>query len=147
MSLHPTNELVAVTWLKGITDLGSRVATTLPTDTATWSASGFVQVTTVGGTPEITMPVAKPVLSVDCWAVAPNTGNPPWNKANQLAEYVRTAVHAHAETPRTVDLPSTYNDARVLTAYMLTEPRRIRNDDADYAHYSFDLHISWVEIP
>lgn len=146
MSLHPTNELVAVAWLKGVTGLGDRVATELPSDNTSWAASGFVQVTAIGGTPEATMPVARPAISVDCWAVNADTGRPPWGRANQLAEYVRAAVHDHTATPRAVTMPAAYAGARVLTAYMLNEPRRIRTDPADYARFNFDLHLSWIEL-
>jgi hypothetical protein len=146
VSLHPTNELVAVAWLKGVTDLGGRVATELPADEVSWADGGFVQVTGIGGSPERTMPVAKPVVSLDFWACAPGSGRPPWGKANQLAEHVRADVHAHATTARTVTLPSAYSDARVITAYLLTEPRRVRSDVAYWAHYTADLHLSWVEL-
>jgi hypothetical protein len=147
VSLHPTNELVAVGWLRGITELGDLVATDLPQDNTTWSASGFVQVTAIGGSPEATLPIAKPVFSLDFWACNPDSGKLPWWKANQLAEHVRAAVHDHEDTPRLVALTGAYNDARVLTGYLVTEPRRIRDDAADFAHFSADLALAWVEIP
>lgn len=146
MSLHPTNELVAVGWLKGVAALDDNVATELPADNTTWSASGFVQVTAIGGTPELTVPVARPVLSLDFWACNPNGTKLPWWKANQLAEHVRAAVHDHAGTPRLVALTGNYNDARVLDAWFVNEPRRIRSDDANYAHFTADLGLAWVEV-
>lgn len=147
MGLHPNSELVGVAWLKAVTGLGDTVATDVPGDQSTWSASGFTQVSAVGGSPGRTFPIAKAVLSLDFWATNPNSGRPPWGKAAQLAEHVRAGVHDHGAVPRIVALPATYNGARVVTAYLLTEPRRIRSDVADLAHYSADLALSWVELP
>lgn len=148
MSLRPTSELVAVSWLRGVTGLSSSmVATELPADNSTWSASGFVQVMGVGGSPNIYVPVAQPVIQVDCWAVNPNSAKPPWGKANQLAELIRMGCLDHANVGRTLtDFPAAYNDARVLTAYPISEPRRIRDDSADFAHYTMDLQFMWVEV-
>lgn len=147
MSLHPNGELVTVAYLRQITGLAGNVATALPADQTSWSDIGFVQVAGVGGSPDRTQPLAKPVLSLDFWATNPDTGRPPWNKASQLAEHVRADVHAHATTPRLVVTPAGYANARVITAFLLTEPRRIRDDAADYAHLSADLAVWWVEVP
>lgn len=147
MSLHPTDELVGVAWLKAVTGLGDFVATDLPTDQAAWAASGFTQVTSIGGAPDPELPIAKPVLSLDFWATNPNTGRPPWGKANQLAEHVRAGVHEHSAIRRRVTTPTAYADAVVMEALMLTEPRRIRDDLADFAHYTADLQIWWFEVP
>lgn len=147
MSYHPTSELVAVAWLKGITALGNAVATDLPADNASWAASGFTQVMSVGGSPDIYLPVSNPVVTVDTWAVSPQSSKPPWNKANQLAEIIKRACLDHATVPRALVLPAAYANARCLTVYPLTEPRKIRSDSADYAHYSMDVLFSWIEVP
>lgn len=143
---HPTTELVAVAWLKGITALGGAVATELPADTSSWASTGFVQVQGVGGTPALDLPVARPVVSVDFWWVAPSSSKPPWNKANQLAEHLRAHLSS-AWAARVVTLPAGYASARVTGAWLLTEPRRIRDDAADYAHFQADLQLNWVEVP
>lgn len=146
--LHPTGDLVIVTWLKGISDLGNRVATELPTtDPSTWAASGFTQVTTVGGAPSIDYALANPVASLDFWAYAADSGRPPWNRANQLAEIVRRACLDHATVPRALTLPAAYEDARVLTCYPTIEPRRVRSDEAQFARFTMDVQFSWVEVP
>lgn len=146
MSLRPTSELVGVAWLKHVTG-STLVATDLPEDNSTWSASGFTQVQTVGGTPDNYVPVARPVFSVDCWACAPGSGKPPWYRANARAETIRAAVLDHAGVPyETTTLPAAYNQARVLSALMLTEPRRMLSDEAGYARYQFDLRLDWVEV-
>lgn len=147
MSLHPTNELVGVAWLKAITGLGDLVATEVPTDQSTWAASGFTQVTAIGGTPHAELPIAMPVLSLDMWAVNPDSGKLPWNKANQLAEHVRAAVHEHSAIRRRVTTPTAYADAVVMEAQLLNEPRRIRDDAADFAHFTADLQLWWFEVP
>lgn len=145
---HPTSDLVVVTWLKGITALGNLVATELPTtDGASWAASGFTQVTTVGGAPSIDYPLANPVVSLDFWAYAANSGRPPWNRANRLAEIVRRAMLDHVSVQRPLVLPAAYNDARVITCYPTIEPRRVRSDDAQFARFTMDAVFSWVEVP
>ena len=146
-TLHPTSELVAVTWLRQVTGLDSIVATDVPADASTWAASGFVQVTGVAGSPHPELPVAQPVLSLDFWATNPDSGRPPWGTANQLAEHVRAGVHAHSTIRRRVTLPAAYADAVVMEALLLQEPRRIRGDAADLAHYTADLQLWWFEVP
>lgn len=147
MTYHPNTELVAVAYLKTVPGLGSNVATDLPQDNSTWSASGFVQVMTVGGTPNAYSPIARPVVSVDCWAVSPNSSKPPWGKANQLAEDIRAAVHGGVLLPQRVTVGAAYAKADVVEARILSEPRRIPDDDADYAHFSLDLELHWIEVP
>ncbi len=146
MPLHPNNELVAVAWLKGIPYLGSRVATRLPTDNTTWSASGFVTAATIGGTPDSELPYRMPLISVDCWGSTPDGGQPPWNLASQLAEEVRVAVLTHGTTGRAVTLPAGYLGARVETVVLRTEPRRIVGDVSSYAHYTMDVEFWWKEL-
>lgn len=146
--LRPTSELVVVTWLKGISALGNRVSTELPTtDASSWAASGYTQVLGVGGAPSIDFALANPVVSLDCWAYAPDSGRPPWNKANQVAEIIRMGMLDHANVGRPVVLPAAYNNARVITCYPTIEPRRVRGDDAQYARYTMDAVFSWVEVP
>lgn len=152
MTLRPNSELVTVAWIKGITGIpSSSVGTTLPGDNTTWATSGFVQVGVAGGTPDIDLPVARPVMDVRCWAVNPGSARPPWGKANQLAEIIRAACYHPQDdddpTQRTVTLPAGYQQARVLCAYWVTEPRRIPGDEARYACYGGDLAVHWVAIP
>lgn len=145
--LRPTSDLVVVTWLKGLSGLGNLVATELPASAASWAASGFTQVATVGGTPSIDYALANPVVTLDFWANAPGSGRPPWMKANQLAEIVRAGLLDHASVGRLLTLPAAYDNARVITAYPLQEPRRVRDDDAEFARYTMDALFSWVVVP
>lgn len=146
MTLRASTELVAATWLRGVAGLSSAmVATQLPKDTTAWSASGFVTVRTVGGSPGLYVPLRSPVVTVDCWAVNPGSAKPPWFAANALAELIDLGCRA-ADVNRTLTLPTGYPDARVLSAYLLSEPRRAYGDSGDYAHYIFDLALHWVDL-
>ncbi len=147
--LHPTAELVTVAWLKTLAGVpSSAVATTLPKDATTWSGGGFVQVTAVGGTPNMYVPMNDPVVSVDCWAANVQGSSSPWGKANQLAESVRAACYDLAAFPVLVTgMPGNYNDARVHSAWLMNEPRRITDDPGSYARYTFDLQSAWTEVP
>lgn len=144
--LRPNNELVAVAWLKGVPYLGNRVATSLPADNSSWSASGFVTVSGIGGSPDPDLPVRRPVVQLDCWGVAPNSSKPPWNLAAQLAEQVRDAVETHGSVGRRVDMPAAYRDARVETVVLRTEPRRVPGDVAAYARFTMDAELWWKEL-
>lgn len=152
MSLLPSSELVAVAWLTGVSGLPSTaVGTTLPKDTSAWADTGFVQVGVVGGTPDADVPVARPVMDVRCWAVRPGSAKPPWGKANQLAEVIRAACYRGEDDAepfqRVVTLPAGYRQARVLSVYWVTEPRRLPSDEARFACYGGDLQIHWTAEP
>lgn len=142
--LYPTSDLVVAAWLRLVPNLTAGVASAVPADTATWAAAGFVQVASVGGNPPTHLPVRRPVCSVDCWAVNPNSQKAPWGKANSLAELIRVACEECTNYGVRLELPGSYGAARVLTAYLLTEPRRVLNDAANYARYQFDLAVDWV---
>lgn len=143
--LRATTELVTIAWLKGV--LGDIVATTLPRDNATWAASGFATVATVGGSASAYVPLRSPVVTVDCWAVSPSSNKPPWNKASWLAEQIQAACYDNAGTPRLLTLPPNYPPARVLSAYSTYEPRRVPDDEASYARINLGLSVNWIEVP
>ena len=145
--LRANHDLVAQAWLAGVPGLSvAMVASALPSDVTTWTQAGFVVVETVGGAPDIDVPLRKPVMSVSCWAVAPDSHKPPWGKANNLAEHISAACQDHQACVRVVDLPDGFPFAQVHTVYLLNEPRRITSDDPGYARYSFDLQLMWVEL-
>jgi hypothetical protein len=142
----PSNEMVAVAWLKAaVPYLGNRVATELPSDNSSWSASGFTTVATTGGTPNTEVPVNEPVMSIDSWGVTPTSGRPPWNLAAQPAEAIKAAAVDHGMIPRILTMPAGFNLVRVFSVIPRTEPRRINSDAASYAHYSQDLEFRWVK--
>lgn len=143
--MRANTELVAIAWLGGVTGLTSAmVAATLPADNTTWAASGFVTVRTVGGAPGIHVPLRQPVVMVDCWAVKPGSSKPPWFQANALAELIDAGCRA-STAQRPVTLPTGYPTARVLSAYLVSEPRRAYGDQGDYARYTVDMALNWTD--
>lgn len=156
MTWHPTSKLVAVAWLKGVPGLSAGlVGDTLPEDNTTWSACGYTQVSTIaGGTPGMYVPTRAPVVQIDFWAVAPDSGLPPWNKANQLAEYVIADTYPPSAGlgnggSRDVSnlLPVDYAGAYVQAVYPMTEPRVVPGDPGSYARLTMDLALVWVGLP
>ena len=144
VTLRANTELVAIAWLGGVQGFTSAmVAATLPSDNTTWAASGFVTVRTSGGSPGLYVPLRSPVCTVDCWAVKPGSSKPPWFQANYLAELIDAGCRA-SNAQRPVTLPSGYPAARVLTAYLVQEPRRAYGDQGDYAHYVLDMVLNWT---
>lgn len=142
VTLRPNTELVMVTWL-GLTLDPSLVATTLPADVTRWADAGFCQVTALGGSSDLYVPQHNPVVSLDFWAVKPNSDQPPWGKAANLVEIVRAATYDTALMGRTLTLPGDYPDAKFQTAYFLSEPVRVPNDVASYAHYNVNAALHW----
>jgi hypothetical protein len=145
VSIPPNSGLVAVAWTRGIAASGpfdpSRVATKLPSDDAPL-ALGFVQLTTVGGTPDIDIPARRPVVQVDAWAAGTNGGKPPAGRAWVLAEVVRLATE-HTAYRRTIAMPSGYDPARVMCVRAISEPREVLSDPGRYARVQFDMIIDW----
>jgi hypothetical protein len=145
MGLRPTNELVAVAWLNGVTGITSgKVATSLPKDATSWASTGFVRVAAVGGSTNPHVPLIAPALQIDCWANGGNSDKPPWGQANALAEAIRAACYDTSTVGRTLTLPTGYDIARVRSAYLLGEPVRRESDESSYARYQFDLQLAWV---
>lgn len=147
---HVTTRLVYVAWISTIAGLtASGVGNTLPPDDTTWSAGGYIVVpATVGGTPHTNAPLRRPVAQVECWATTPGSGKPPWNKAAQLAEQIRFASYDRINFGRLLTITENgvpYPDAMVRAVTMLTEPRQIWGDVADYAGWSFDLALQWIQ--
>lgn len=142
--IYPSHELVAVAWLKTVDGLPTnQIATTLPADNSTWAASGFVQVTTVGGNPEHEMPMFGPVVQVDCWANNLNSQKPPWGKASHLAERIVWAAYA-ADQLGSLTLGADFHQPRLMGVYALSEPRRITGDEAGFARIQFDMAFRWT---
>lgn len=151
---YPTSALVAVAWLSqrvpGV--VAGQVATRLPREQVKWAAEGFVQVTPITGIPDIDLPIRRPILQVDCWAVTlDESGNvstkQPIHKANRLAELVRVATELEtARYSSPVTMPAGYLGAIVLSAYPLTEPTEVPNDPSGYARVTFDLALDWARV-
>lgn len=147
--LRASSELVATAWLKGI--VGDNVATTLPkpptSGVPSWADTGFCVLSIVGGDSDMYVPVRRPVVAVDCWAVNPGSQKPPWNKAGQLAERIQGGCYDAQDIPRLLLLPGGYPPARVLSAWTAYEPRRVPDDPSSYARYTLGLTLHWTEQP
>lgn len=149
--LRANTDLVAQAWLAGVPGLTSAmVGSQLPSDNSTWAASGFVTVRTSGGRPVLDNALRQPVITVDTWACKVTSSKVPWNKANYLAECIVRACYPRTDSeriavPRLLTLPAGYPHARVLSAVVVTEPRRSYGDIGLYASYTFDLSLSWVD--
>jgi hypothetical protein len=155
-TLHTTTDLVAVAWLRSIPGLvADGVATQLPADETTWAANGFVVVPTqVGGTPHSTIPLHRPVVQVECWGTVPGSDKLPWGIPDQLAAQIFAGTQDRTTFGRLLTITAggvSYPYARVKSARMLTEPRRIWHDSGDYAGKMFNLEFQWTaageEIP
>lgn len=154
MTHRPTSELVGINWIKTISGMPTlSVATTLPGPddefgNTSWAASGFVQVAVVGGSPDLDVPVRIPVFSVDCWAVNVGKKNPPYGRANAIAEQIVNSVytyHQAGQHKRLIEIPGgAYAPAVVIGARVLTEPARRLADPANYARYGFELQLTWL---
>lgn len=143
----PTNELAAISWLKTIPGIPpTKVSTRLPSDNSLIAASGFVTVLTVGGNSDIYVPVRSPVIEVKLWACHETEGSkePPWWKANQLAEIIREHCLDHTAFGGVITTRTGYYDVCVPSAYLLSEPRKLEDDEARFAVYTMDLQLHWT---
>lgn len=149
--LLPNTDLVGVAWLKRNPKFSAKeigIATSLPADRSK-IVKGFITTTIVGGSPEIEVPIRRPIISVSSWA-APATSESqkvPWSQASGIAEWVweQTFDSAHQNVVLTFSLPG-YAQARVFTAIALTEPRRVEDDPSNYARVDVDLQINWTGV-
>lgn len=148
---RPTSELVAAAWLAaraaGVTP--GMVATTLP-NVENWRATGFVQVQALpGGFPDVDTPERhRALIQVDTWAAPATVAStaPRWGLANDLAEAVRDATKA-APAGLTINLGASFVGARLLAAYLSSEPRRVLDDPSGFARYQLDVALDWVVNP
>lgn len=144
---YPTNALVAVAWLgQRVAGLApGMVATRLPRDLGAWAEIGFVQATVVSGTPDVDVPIRRPLVQIDAWAHSPDGVKPPVNKAARLAELVRVATELpSAKYSSPVEMPANYAGAIVLSAYVVTEPYEVTDDPSGFARISLDLVLEWA---
>lgn len=145
-TLNPSSEALMVAFLKKESTLPAlKIATVLPADKSTWKDTGFIQVRTVGGTPNRHIPQAEPVVTIDCWANSGDSDKVNWGLANDLAERVRRHFQDDNDFfGQQVDAGPNYKLARILSAWLVTEPRRIEGDENGYARYTFDVEFVWV---
>lgn len=149
---HATTALVATAWLATIPGITADMAgTQLPRPaadgTVSWATTGFVQVISgVGGTPGMYVPLASPVVQIDCWATQSSSDLPPWAKADALAMAVWWAATQNVGIETVLALRAGYAGARVMSAYLLGEPRPMYGDPSDYARFTMNVAMNWVEV-
>lgn len=152
--LEPSDELAGVAYIANIPGFtAAMVGTVLPPDAdesgqpAPWLQTGFVTVAVAGGNPDPLLPVRRPVLDVQCWASVPGSNRPPWNQAFALANAITKATWDRRGLGRLV-LPAVngveYPAVSVQGARVVTSPRRLYSDAADYAAVSIDLWLWWT---
>lgn len=118
---------------------------------APWVAAGlgFIEVTVVGGTPDPMLPVKRPVIEAKCWGVVPGSNLPPWGIASTLTEAIQYATWDRINCARRLDISingAPYPPVSVQAAKVLTTPRRIFNDAADYGGFSLDVWMQWITL-
>jgi hypothetical protein len=146
-------ELVARAWLRS---LGlSNVNTTVPQNTASWSEDGFVQIAVVGSSTHRETRLRGTVITATCWAVNPTlkdlladntqSGKPPGGKAADLAEKIVDGTFDFRAAD--LDLGVTgAPQARVIGCWLVSDPRRVPGDTAQYARYTVDIEIKWIQL-
>lgn len=141
-------ELVSVAWVGSLDGISpGQVATTLPSDASMWAENGFLQITPgIGGTMQLHYALREPVVQVEAYAVNLGSGRPPWGKAASLMEAVVAGTYDEANLQRTLTLPGGFPQARVLTAHLVSEPRRMPDDASSYARYVADLALHWISL-
>jgi hypothetical protein len=142
--IRASTEKVVVAWLSTIPGItAAMVDPQLPTNNATWAASGFITPYALGGTRDVYMPIGHPVVGLKCWAVDPDTGRPPWNMAADLAEAVAAGCFSNG-TSQFLTLPYCDQNARLMSAYLIEEPRRTYGDTGDYACFNTTVALHWT---
>lgn len=146
MPWRPNAEMALIAWLKSLPTIPTgKVATTLPSDAATWKTTGFVVVTSVGGSPDPDVALRNPVLSIGAWAVNPGSEKTPWNQAFALAEAAFQGFYEAGAFPfQATFTPLDYSPAKIMAGYPLTEPLKMPGSESQYAHVAFDATIGWV---
>lgn len=142
MAFNPNSELVAMTYLRAITEPTLSVGTTLPEDESTWT-NGFVQVTVVGGSPDLYVPIRRPLVQVDCWTPSVNGSKPKWSRTNSIAEDIIASLYRDENKQFILELGN-YQDALVQEVSVASEPRKITGDPAGHARYTFDISLKWI---
>lgn len=144
--LNPNSELVATTFVRELLSpvpANFGVGTTLPENTASWS-DGFIQLQVVGGSPDIDVPTRRPLIQVDCWVPSINSSKPQWGRAATIGENLTNFIYEFGEGIGKQLSLGTFKDALVQSVYLASEPRRITNDPAGHARFSFDISLTWI---
>lgn len=148
----PTSTIVCRAWLRSVLRAEVGVDRKLPPEAdANMRTYGFVVVMGVGGSPDIDVPLRRPVAGLRCWVAPPAADNSivQWNAAERLAGWVIAAAYAHPVIGATVDPRAlglgSYRPARVHTVIPVSEPREAPDDPSNYAGIDIDIQLNWTE--
>lgn len=145
---HPDGALVADAWLRLVSGLpASCIGPTLPSarrDPApAWVTEGFIQHTVVGGSPVVDVALRRSVVQLDFWATTIDNRTPPWGRASALAEAVLLAAYGTMHEIA-LPVPAGYRVPRLRTVVPQSEPRKIKEDAAGFARFTFDALFTWT---
>ena len=139
---------VAVAWVKSLPDfMGIPVATTLApqagwgTGVQDFVVAGF----SLGGIPGAYTLTRVPVVQMDCFAKAPNSNRPAWNRASMLTEALRDACYS-GYAAGVLSFAGGFPSVTLHSVVPMSEPRRILSDVAAIAHYSIDLAFTYSPV-
>jgi hypothetical protein len=140
--LHANSTMVAKAWAASIPELDGIVGTSLP-DISKWASSGFVTVGPVfPGTPGRYLPERGPVITFDAWAANARSKKVPWGRANNLAEILVNATYRDVPA---VTMPAGFKPVFLEMVYPVSEVREVPEPQSNYAHYSVDIFVGWIE--
>jgi hypothetical protein len=156
--LRLNSGLVAIAWVKSIPAVQALadqppVGRSLPAgNPPPWvaNATGFIQLTTVGGTPHPDYALRRPVVQLQAWAGKNSSKLGPWDTAGRLAEIVLEAIYTE-HLARAVLQPrvgtKVYQAAQIIEVNARSEPREITGDPSGYARMMFQFELNWVIVP
>ena len=143
---RPTSLLVVSAWLDSIPTLRAGISgPELPEDNTSYGGSGFVVISPVGGYRDIFLArTGRPIIQLDCHAIAPDTGLPLWYRAGDLLDEIVRATETKSTLQRILTLPHDRGSARVMSCYPISEPRKLYRDDTSAAIQSQDFVFHWT---
>lgn len=154
--VHANNTVVMLAWLATLPLPANSVGTSLP-EVEKWYDTGFVVVgPAVGsgafgigansGSANIYIPERKPVITIDCYAARRNSEKPDLGRANNLAEIILNGAYYPPGTamPELVLKPGV-KPVWLESVFPLSEPRPIPEPATNFARFSLDMAIHWIE--
>lgn len=152
--LYPDAELVVCAWILGIPGIQvDAVDHELPWDLNVPVNNGYVQVTVIGGVPNMDVPIFSSMVQVGSWVNAPTEDRIFRLQASSLAKQIQLACYDRVGAQRAVSpaelgpegFSSEYPNAHVFRAKTLTEPHRmVSKDNPMYEGYSMDMMFDWT---
>jgi len=144
---RPSAQQVTIAWLKTIPELNAAdVASTLAL-IKDWSGQDFIVAGVgLGGIPRQGMATRFPVIQVDCFAKAPNSSRPAWNRASMSAEAILDATYGAGQSNTNLEIPGGFMAAYLSSVEAMSFPRRVENDQAAIARYTLDVQMTYIPV-